>query len=470
MAKPPVSAPADTAGTRGRTLGDFRHPSPAPVTSSDPDSVLARDGDYESSPGVREALAAIDGGATAILITGRAGTGKTRLVHHLRERPGGDKQAVVAPTGVAALNARAQTIHSFFQLPFGVLDSRALTPARNTGKLFRHMERLIIDEVSMVRADILDAIDARLRQGRRDPRPFGGVQVVLVGDFLQLPPVVERDHLPILQALGYENPFAFSAKVLNQVGVETIELDHVYRQEEQAFVDILAKLRTGEDVEEAVRRLNERCVKPHRADATPILLTPTRAAAERYNRDGLERIAGPGVEYAARIDGKLEVAQDRLPVPERLELKVGARVMAVRNDLSKRWVNGSLGTVTALEPERVLVQFDHEPVSHAVERASWEKVRQEWNDASQSIASTTLAAYSQIPLLPAWAITIHKAQGLSLDDVRLDLGRGAFASGQLYVALSRARTLDGLSLTRMIRPNDVMVDSMLLDFVRWLRK
>lgn len=470
MHKPPISGPADAVGAPVRVLGGFKQPPPTPIGSSSAVAPFTRDSEYESSPGIREALAAIDSGRPAILVTGRAGTGKTRLVHYLRDRPGGDKQAVVAPTGVAALNARAQTIHSFFQLPFGVLDSRALTPARNTGKLFRHMERLVIDEVSMVRADVLDAIDARLRQSRRDPRPFGGVQIVLVGDFLQLPPVVERDDLPILQALGYASPFAFSAKVFDKVGVETIELDHVYRQEEQAFVETLAKLRTGDDIEEAVRRLNERCVNRHREGTTPILLTPTRAAAERYNRDGLALIAGPVTEYAARIDGKLEVAQDRLPVPERLLLKIGARVMAVRNDLSKRWVNGSLGTVTALEPERVMVRFDSDSVSHAVERAAWEKVRQEWNDADQSIATTTLASYSQIPLLPAWAITIHKAQGLSLDDVRLDLGRGAFASGQLYVALSRARTLDGLSLTRTIRASDVIVDSALLEFARWVGK
>lgn len=468
MTEPPASDPPGLSRAHGRTPGAYRRPPPIPAPSSD--RAWTPDDDYESSPGVHEALAAIDGGAAAILVTGRAGTGKTRLVHYLRERPGGEKQAVVAPTGVAALNAHAQTIHSFFQLPFGVIDSRTLTPARNVGKLFRHMQRLIIDEVSMVRADILDAIDSRLRQSRRDPQPFGGVQVVLVGDFLQLPPVVERDHLPILQALGYRTPFAYSAKVLQRMDVEPIELEHVYRQEEQAFVEILGKLRTGEDVEEAVRRLNEQCVHPHRSDATPILLTPTRAAAERYNRDGLDRIGGAVVEYNARIDGKLDIAQDRLPVPERLELKVGARVMAVRNDPSKRWVNGSLGAVTALESDSVSVRFDHDAVSHTVERVTWEKVRQEWNDASQSIATTSLASYSQIPLLPAWAITVHKAQGLSLDDVRLDLGRGAFASGQLYVALSRARTLDGLSLTRAIRASDVLVDSTLLGFVEWLRK
>lgn len=424
--------------------------------------------EYEDSPGVREALAAVDSKRPIILIAGRAGTGKTRLVHYLRERSGGDKQAVVAPTGVAALNARAQTIHSFFQFPFGVIDARNLKPTRIAGKLFRNMERLVIDEVSMVRADILDAIDAKLRQTRGSMAPFGGVQVVLVGDFLQLSPVVERGDLPILQGLGYGSPYAFSARVLKDAAVDVIELDRVYRQEEQAFIDLLAKIRVGEDVEEAVRRLNERCVGPHRAGATPIMLTPTRAAAEQYNREGMERIAGPAVAYTAKIDGALGIAGDRLPVPERLELKVGARVMAVKNDLAKRWVNGSLGTVVTVEPERVQVAFDNSK-TYPVEPVAWEKVRQDWDETNQSITATSVAAYTQIPLLPAWAVTVHKAQGLSLDDVRIDLGRGAFASGQVYVALSRARTLDGLSLTRPIRPSDVKVDPMLLDFTRWSR-
>src|SRR5690242_954014 len=185
----------------------------------------ARPPDYEDSPGVRETLTAVDDGRPVVLITGRAGTGKTTLVHHLRERAGGEAQAVVAPTGVAALNARAQTIHSFFQFPFGVLDPQRLRPNRNAGKLYKRMQRLVIDEISMVRADILDSIDAKLRQARGDARPFGGVQIVLVGDFLQLPPVVERGDLPILEALGYPSPFAFSARVLSEITIETIELD-----------------------------------------------------------------------------------------------------------------------------------------------------------------------------------------------------------------------------------------------------
>ena len=445
------------------------NPGAIPTTLS-PGSRVTLASEYEASPGVREALAAVDSKQPIILIAGRAGTGKTRLVHHLRDRPGGDKQAVVAPTGVAALNARAQTIHSFFQFPFGVIDPRNLKPGRNLGKLFRHMERLVIDEISMVRADILDGIDSRLRQNRNSVKPFGGVQVVLVGDFLQLSPVVERNDLPILQGLGYASPFAFSARVLTDAAVDVIEFEHVYRQEEQAFIDLLAKIRTGEDVEEAVRQLNERCVGPHRAGITPILLTPTRAAADRYNQEGMERIESPVVIYAATVEGTLGVDGDRLPVPAQLPLKVGARVMAVKNDSLKRWVNGSLGTVVATEPNRVAVRFDGDGKTHPVEPVAWEKIRQDWDEANQSITATSVAAYTQIPLLPAWSVTVHKAQGLSLDDVRLDLGRGAFASGQVYVALSRARTLDGLSLTRPINPSDVKVDPALLDFTRWLRK
>ena len=381
--------------------------------------------EYEASPGVREALAAVDSKRPIILIAGRAGTGKTRLVHYLRDRPGGDKQAVVAPTGVAALNARAQTIHSLFQFPFGVIDARNLRPGRNLGKIFRNLQRLVIDEISMVRADILDAIDTRLRQSRLNSAPFGGIQVILVGDFLQLSPVVERADLPILEGLGYQGPYAFNAKVLKDARVDVIELDRVYRQEEQEFVDLLAKIRVGEDIEEAIRILNERCVHPHRAGVIPILLTPTRAAAERYNRDGLERIEGPAIVYTANVEGALGLEGDRLPVPERLPLKAGARVMAVKNDLAKRWVNGSLGTVEAVEEKRVLVRFDADGKTYPVEPVAWEKIRQDWNESTQAITETSVAAYTQIPLLPAWAVTIHKAQGLTLDDVRLDLGRGA---------------------------------------------
>lgn len=465
----PVASTAAVTPIRARRFGEFERQLVRPVGRSGDQAGFQQDREYEASPGVRDALAAIDAGAPIILVFGRAGTGKTRLIQYLRERPGSERQAVVAPTGVAALNARAQTIHSFFKLrPDGVLDPNQTEPSRNTGVLFQRLNRLIIDEISMVRADILDSIDIKLRRSRQDNRPFGGVQVVLVGDFLQLPPVVQQDDLPILHGLGYRSPFAFSARALSNEQFVPVELTRVYRQDDQAFIDTLATIRAGQGVDEALNFINSRCARPHRQGREPILLTPTRAAADRYNRDGMDRLPGASTLYEARIEGQLDIAKDRLPAPERLELKVGARVMAVKNDLGHRWVNGSLGTVTGLQRDHAMVRFDRDGNQYQVERAIWEKVRQVWDDEHKCIRSTRVAAYTQLPLTPAWAVTIHKAQGLSLDDVRVDLGHGAFASGHVYVALSRARTLDGLSLTRPIKAAEVKLDPMLRDLSTWL--
>src|SRR3954449_7328590 len=350
------------------------------------------DEQYERSPGVGEALAAIDAGAPIVLVVGRAGTGKTRLVHYLRERPGGERQAVVAPTAIAALNAQAQTIHSFFKLPPLLLDAKALPDERRFGVLYRRMKRLVIDEISMVRVDLIDAIDERLRAIRGRNRPFGGVQIVMVGDFLQLPPVVENDHRPLLHGLGYRTPYAFSARSLEQVAVTTVSLEHVYRQDERDFINILSQIRLGEGISEAVTLLNERCVGPHRATAQPLLLTPTKAAAERYNQRGLNALPSDPVIFRAEITGRLEIDRDRLPVPEHLELKVGARVMAMKNDPEGRWYNGSLGTVKSIDEGGVLVRFDRTGDEHLVSGAEWTKVRQEWNEESQTIENRPIGA------------------------------------------------------------------------------
>lgn len=452
-----------------KVFGAFTGALPAQPRPPDGRSVFVRDMAYENSAGVHEALTAVDAGAPAILILGRAGTGKTSLIHYLRQRPGGEKQAVLAPTAVAALNARAQTIHSFFHFPHLILDARDLPSGRNFGVLYRRLTRLIVDEISMVRVDLIDAIDARLRTIRNDPRPFGGVQLVMVGDFLQLPPVVERDHRPLLHGLGYKTPFAFNAHALTNIPVTTVTLDRVYRQDEQEFIDLLSAVRLGEDTAEIIEVLNQRCLGPHRSGVEPLLLTPTRAAADRYNRAGLHALSGKSVFWPAQIIGKLEIDRDRLPVPEHLELRIGARVMAAKNDFSGRWINGSLGTVTRFNPKGVFVKFDRSREEHLVEAATWEKVRQVWNDAAQQIQNEVVGAYKQIPLLPAWAITIHKAQGLTLDDVRIDLGHGAFAPGQVYVALSRVRSMAGLSFARPLRRSDLQADRMLLAFMEWVQ-
>ncbi len=424
--------------------------------------------DFENSPGIRDVLDALDTGTPVVLVTGRAGTGKTTLIRHLRTRAGGNKQAVVAPTGVAALNARAQTIHSFFQLPISVLDAENLPPMRGMSPLFKNMTRLVIDEISMVRADIIDAIDARLRTARADGRPFGGVQVVMVGDFLQLPPVVDEQQRPVLQALGYESEFAFSAHVMRRVESAAFSLERVYRQDEKDFIDLLNAVRTGENTGDAVASLNARCLGPHRDEAQPLILAPTRNAVDRYNREGMASLPGAPIVWTARTLGTLDVTGDRLPVPEHLELRVGARVMAVKNDPQTRWINGSLGTVVGLEEKGATVRFDRTKTTHLIEAVSWEKVKQVWNERKQQVETEVLGAYQQIPLVPAWAITIHKAQGLTLDDVRLDLGSGAFAPGQLYVALSRVRTMAGLSLARALHPSDLRMSRTPRLYDHWL--
>jgi hypothetical protein len=216
----------------------------------------------------------------------------------------------------------------------------------------------VVDEVSMVRADLLDAVDARLREARADPRPFGGVQVVMVGDFLQLPPVVDDEAMDVLHGLGYRAPLAFCAHVMSRLPVTPVLLDRVYRQEERDFVEALARVRRGEDAAGAIALLNERCFRPHRDGRVPLLLTPTRAEAERHNRAGLAALSGSPTEYRAVVEGELKLDKDRLPAPELLVLKNGARVMAVQNDSQRRWVNGSLGTVTRLGADAVTVRFD----------------------------------------------------------------------------------------------------------------
>lgn len=428
-----------------------------------------RDEEYESSPGIKEALASIDGGNPATLIAGRAGTGKTRFVQYLRKRPGGELQATVAPTGVAAWNAEAQTIHSFFRFPPTILDARNLSRNGNFGTLYRRMKRLVIDEISMVRADLIDAIDARLRDLREDDRPFGGVQIVMVGDFLQLPPVVQDEDWPLLHGLGYKAPYAFSAHALESMQITPVILDRVWRQDDREFLEILAQIRSGESLEEATLRLNKRCARPHRDGIKPLFLTATRAAAETYNRHGLAALGAKRVGFRAQVDGSFRITRNSLPVPEYLELAVGARVMAVKNDMQGRWVNGSLGTVTGLIQDGAFVVFDRTQQEHLVSRVSWEKVEQRWNNAQKRIIESKRGAFRQIPLIPAWAVTIHKAQGLTLDDVRLDLGAGAFAFGQAYVALSRVRSLSGLSFAQPLRPDDVHVDPILSAFMKWIQ-
>ncbi|GBF27154.1 ATP-dependent RecD-like DNA helicase [bacterium MnTg02] len=424
--------------------------------------------DFADEPEAQKALQAIDSGANCIFILGRAGTGKTTLVRHIMHSRGNTKQVVLAPTGIAAINVKGQTIHSFFRFPPRLLDRDNLDPSRRN-RLWRHIERIIIDEVSMVRVDVMDAMDAVLRNVRKDNRPFGGVQMVFVGDFLQLPPVVPPQEAEMLLQLGYPSPYCFSAKSLAEAQPTIIHLPTVRRQTDPFFIEQLGKLRDADEIDSAVTELNKRCARPHRAGAEPMLLTGTNARANHYNQAGLDMIEDAPMEYIAQTTGTFDQHAGRLPVPETLVLKPGARVMALKNDPKGRWVNGSLGTVAELEPDRVWVQLDSNGHVVDVERQSWENIRYKWDQANKTVITEIIGSFTQMPLNLAWAATIHKAQGLSLDDVRIDLEGGAFASGQAYVAISRARSLNGLSLSRPLRPSDVFIDPLLSEFDLWTR-
>ena len=409
--------------------------------------------DYASGEAVSHILEQLrSDDRSPILVTGEAGTGKSTLVNYIKTMGGIANTVVLAPTGVAALNVGGQTIHSFFRLPFKIIDEAALED-QHPNRLWKKVELIIIDEVSMLRADILDGIDIIMRKAQDSGEPFGGCKLLLVGDFFQLPPVIPVQEHAILAQLGYSGPFAHNANVLENYPPVHFELSKVYRQRDAQFVSLLSDLRVARNIDGAVAAINDICVNPHRDGHTPVLLTSTNAIADRYNRQGLQALSSATLEYESVTKGRF--AANRVPVPEKLALKKGARVMAARNDPMKRWVNGSLGTITELTREEVFVKFDSGGGARKIEPVQWDAISYKWNDITQKMEEDATASFKQIPLILAWAVTIHKAQGLTLDDVRIDLGRGAFAKGQAYVALSRARTMAGLSLTAPLRVEDV---------------
>jgi len=385
----------------------------------------------------------------ALLIVGRAGTGKTTLIKEIL-KDDTIKQVVLAPTGVAAIAVGGQTLHSFFRIPPGLNNPNDLDPLPSKPtKLIKSLNRIIIDEISMVRADLLDIVDYRLRTVRENNKPFGGVQIVMVGDFYQLPPVLTMNEREVFDEI-YDGNFVFSAKVFRQLPLYTIELGKVYRQQDEHFVELLGNIRTGSQIDATLRELNNTCVGEHRAGKTPMLLTAYNEVAEKYNKQKLAELGGEEWVYDSEIQGKFDLSRDHLPAPAILHLKVGARVMMLRNDQKGRWVNGSLATITKLEDVvmKVLVDGDAYALHHS------------------EIAKEVVGKYIQFPVKLAWASTIHKAQGLTIDDVRLDLSRRSFEKGQTYVALSRATSLEGLSFTAPLTYRDVIVD---LDLPQRLR-
>lgn len=410
-------------------------------------------------------ITALRSGAPVVLLHGRAGTGKTSLILSLRDE--GLRHVVLAPTGIAALNAGGQTIHKFFGIPPRIVNLDDIKPRHRLGSILRKIDLIVIDEISMVRADLLDVVDRSLRVHLDPDKPFGGKKILLAGDFLQLPPVVEEHDVPILLNRGYDVVYAFGAKCIQDLrSLELIELSTVYRQSDPEFLGLLHNVRIGEKLEDTVRCLNLRCHRPHRSTAKPVILTSRVDAALEYNRRGMAALPGDPIRFIGTIEGDFRVLRDRLPAPEHLDLKKDARVMMVKNDPEKRWVNGSLGTISNLSESAVWVRLDEFGTEEEVHKATWESIEYQYDMLTQRVNPTVVGTYTQFPITPAWAMTIHKAQGLTLDDVRVDLGQGAFSPGQAYVALSRARSLEGLSFGKPLRISDVMSDTRLVEGVR----
>ena len=402
-------------------------------------------------------------GCPVVFVTGNAGTGKSTLIRYLRQVV--EKQMVVlAPTGVAALNVEGATIHSFFRFPPRILDEEDIKTLRDR-KLYRKLELLVIDEVSMVRCDLMDAMDRFLRRNRGSSLPFGGVQLLLIGDLFQLPPVVPRNVREVLEARGYASPHFFSSFGLQQTSLVPVELTSVYRQEDPTFIDLLNRVRVGDDVAEVTGELNERCYRPGAA-APGITLTCTNNRADAINDDRLHRLPSAERSYTGKVDGHFSLEDDRLPSPMVLRLKENARVMFTRNDDQRRWVNGTMGTVREVEQGGVLVEVGSEAGGQVydVEPVTWETYRYTYDPSADRIVAEAIGTYTQYPLMLAWAVTIHKSQGKTMDNVLVDLGSGAFASGQTYVALSRCRTLEGMRLARPVRPSDIICDPVVKRF------
>ena len=424
----------------------------APVRAASP--IAADVQDVEINEDFRAALSLIEQGRS-LFVTGKAGTGKSTLLRYFRATTK-RSVAVVAPTGLAAINVGGQTLHSFFKFAPRLIDPDRLPPSRNADVLQR-LDTLVVDEVSMVRADLMDGVDRILRATRRRPDvPFGGVQVLLIGDLFQLPPIVREHNLKEYFAQRYGSPYFFRAPAFSATRMPVLDLQKVYRQTDPTFIDILNAIRVRNCNPDTLKTLNDRVCSFDQLDHpdTYVTLTPTNDAAHQINTAFLDRLPDREHLYPATVDGKFE--ESAYPTDASLRLKVGARVMLLRNDREKRWVNGTLATITHLSPGKIKVRVNG--TQYEVQQHSWENVEYYFDKEQQRVSQRIIGTFQQFPLRLAWALTIHKSQGQTFDRIYLDLGSGAFAHGQTYVALSRCRSLDGIRLSRPVFTTDVILD------------
>lgn len=416
---------------------------------------------------LRQAWEFVEHTGMSIFLTGKAGTGKTTFLKTLKSHSH-KRMVVVAPTGVAAINAGGVTIHSFFQLPLSPYVPNAKMEQRfayskEKRKIMRTIDMLVIDEISMVRSDVLDAVDNVMRRFREHDKPFGGVQLVMIGDLHQLTPVVSDKEEKILSEY-YNTTYFFGSKALQSIDYVTIELHHVYRQQDESFLKILNDIRDGHPTADDLKTLNSRYNPSFRPNANDdyIRLTTHNSKADDYNNYELLALKTPSYTFEAEIEK--EFPPSDYPTDMRLTLKTGAQVMFLKNDPKGRYYNGRIGHVTYVDERQILVLCPGDEKAIEVEKEVWENTKYKLNDSTNQIESEVVGTFTQYPLRLAWAITIHKSQGLTFDHAIID-AQLSFASGQVYVALSRCKTLEGMVLASPIEPSAIINDSRVSDYV-----
>ncbi|KXK36375.1 MAG: AAA family ATPase [Saprospiraceae bacterium] len=404
-----------------------------------------------------------------LFITGRAGTGKSTLLQVFRNTTR-KRTVVLAPTGIAALNVRGQTIHSFFGFPPRIINKSEII-RRKKFKIYTNIDLIIIDEISMVRADLLDNIDYFLRINRSVNQPFGGVQMVFFGDLFQLPPVVATAFEKEYFRTTYPTPYFFSAFVLQATDLKMLELTHVYRQEEKLFIRLLDSIRLNQMDYDDLMGINERHLPIPEDKSFYITLTSRNDIANRINDNELQAIPEAPHIFQAVISG--EFNPQLYPTEIHMVLKKGAQVMFVKNDTQKQFVNGTIGIVSDIIQDEIYVDIldeNEHKTTIKLEHQEWEIIRYE-NDTNNpgQITSKVIGTFKQYPVKLAWAITIHKSQGKTFDKVIINMGGGAFESGQTYVALSRCRTMSGIILTHPIQGRDIIVDERVSDYYEQIK-
>ena len=398
-----------------------------------------------------------------IFLTGAAGTGKTTLLERVKNQLS-SKKIVVAPTGIAALNIGGTTINSAFRIGFETIPVITRSKDPRFAKLLKNLELLIIDEVSMVRAPMLDAISQSLQMYKNSTKPFGGIDVLACGDLFQLPPVVKQHEEREIYD-KYDSVYFFDALSFKDIdNVKYFQLDKSFRQEEdESFYELLNNIRTGNDLENTINKINAHCFDTTLESDAFMTLTSRKNRAEELNNHKLSYLDSPEEIIKSKEFGELN--ENDLPAPRELKIKQGASVMFIKNDSEGRWVNGTLGTIAeCLDKKKKCIKVKINNKTHKVEREEWNKVKFTYDDDTDEVLEEVVSSFKQFPIKLGWAVTIHKSQGLTLDSCSVDLGTGAFATGQAYVALSRCRNLNSLHLQKELKISDALVDPDIQEF------